>query len=478
MKILCNRGALTTFFFVVALTALLFVQTTSAQSKLNVGNPASSNTTSTPMEREKEAVKRELMTMFFAKWDSVTWGKIRKMLEESPWLLNERISLVSLLHRASAEGNLEAAEWLLSHGMDVDIKSDGWATPLFHVQDVQMARLLLEHGADVDMVNDAFGQSPLYGILANPLWFHPERGAAQRVESEKIASMLMACGAEIDQEDSNGNDFLHVLAMGEHYQWLEYYLRKGANPNTKDRAGLGIWFVPIMKKQNDIVDWLENRGLKYDPQDEALVTTVLKSGNKHVMKKFQKKGFDINREDSKTGFTLLERAIISGNTNSFDMLLECGAHGFNANKSHNGKLLIRSALKNIEFARYLMAQGYDANAKDASGRTPLFSAILVGPKEVVEFLLNNGADKNQVCAVDSDAFGWVDMANHKIVRLKSVTPLLLAVCGWRKNMVEVLLAYGADVNLRMPEGYTALAVAEKLRKKDIANLLRRNGAVE
>ncbi|MBI2441312.1 MAG: ankyrin repeat domain-containing protein, partial [Lentisphaerae bacterium] len=159
----------------------------------------------------------------------------------------------------------------------------------------------------------------------------------------------------------------------------------------------------------------------------------------------------------------------------------CGAKIGNANKKHGGTPLLHWAVGNAEFVRYLLDRGADADGKDYKGMTPLFTALLRGSPEALGLLLDNDADINQVIVTESDTLcwvGWRDETKHEFVRLHNVTPLLLAVCGWRKNMVELLLAYGADVNLRTAEGYTALAVAEKLRKKDIADLLRRNGGVE
>ncbi|MBI2438270.1 MAG: ankyrin repeat domain-containing protein, partial [Lentisphaerae bacterium] len=159
----------------------------------------------------------------------------------------------------------------------------------------------------------------------------------------------------------------------------------------------------------------------------------------------------------------------------------CGAKIGNANKKHGGTPLLHWAVGNAEFVRYLLDRGADADGKDYKGMTPLFAAVLLGSPESLGLLLDNGADINQVLVTESDTLcwvGWRDETKHQFVRLHNVTPLLLAVCGWRQNMLETLLAHGVDVNARTPEGYTALVVAEKTHNKKFADLLRRNGAVE
>lgn len=483
MKILCNRGNLTAAFFIVSLSAFLLVQTTQAQSNFKAGNLVSSNTASaTPTKRDKEVVRREIMTMFFAKWDSATWGKIRKLLEESPSLINARPAGSGWLHRACQEGNLEAAEWLLARGMDVDVQSDGGGlTPLFYVRDVKVAKLLLEHGADVNIKNVA-GRTALYEILANPLDAHPEKGDAQRVESEKIALLLMKYGADMNVEDHNGNTIFHALAQGKHYQWLGQYLRKGIGAKAKNKFGVGIWSALLSRGEDAVLDWLEKNGVTYDHKDKALVGHVVSYGNRHMMKKLQGKGLDIEEEDPLPRLTLLEKEIVKcNNTNAFNMLRACGAKIKDANKKHGGTPLLHSAVGNAEFTRQLLNYGADPEGKDYKGVTPLYTAILLGSPEVLGLLVDHGADMNQALVTESDTLcwvGWRDETKHQFVRLHNVTPLLLAVCGWRKNIVELLLAHGVDVNLRTAEGYTVLAVAEKLHKKDIAALLRQKGGVE
>ena len=110
---------------------------------------------------------------------------------------------------------------------------------------------------------------------------------------------------------------------------------------------------------------------------------------------------------------------------------------------------------NIEAVKQHIAAGMDVNAKhDAFGITSLEIAAIAGHKEIVELLISEGADVN---------------AKDK----KGRTPLHHAATHGRKEIVELLIAKGADVNAKTEGGITPLDWAK--RHPEIATLLRKHG---
>ena len=89
--------------------------------------------------------------------------------------------------------------------------------------------------------------------------------------------------------------------------------------------------------------------------------------------------------------------------------------------------------------------------------TPLILAIAVGNIEIIELLLADGADVN--AKAESD-----------------VTPLLLSIFKKDKRITELLLAHGADVNVKMEGGITPLHIAYAVGNKEIIGLLIASGA--
>jgi ankyrin repeat protein len=99
------------------------------------------------------------------------------------------------------------------------------------------------------------------------------------------------------------------------------------------------------------------------------------------------------------------------------------------------------------------------SSKDAAGDTPLHFAALKGHKDVVVVLLAYGAEVN---AKDN----YADTALHA------------AAAGGHKNVVEVLLANKADVNARDNDGDTPMHAAAAGGNKDVIELLRWHGGHE
>ena len=112
---------------------------------------------------------------------------------------------------------------------------------------------------------------------------------------------------------------------------------------------------------------------------------------------------------------------------------------------------------NIEAVKQHLAAGTDVNARGADGVTALLYAAAKGHKEIAELLIANGAD--------------VDAAKAK----DGVTPLHVAAASGHTEVVELLIANGADVNAQGVGGMTPLTWAENVNQKETAALLRKHG---
>ncbi len=127
-------------------------------------------------------------------------------------------------------------------------------------------------------------------------------------------------------------------------------------------------------------------------------------------------------------------------------------------------LIVAAEDGNIEAVKQNLAEGIDVDTRLPStfghiGETPLHGAATFGHKEIVELLIAKGADVN--------AKGGV---------IKGTIPLHKAASNGHKEVAEVLIAKGADVNAKSENGRTSLHNAAYNGHKEVVELLISKGA--
>lgn len=138
-----------------------------------------------------------------------------------------------------------------------------------------------------------------------------------------------------------------------------------------------------------------------------------------------------------------------------------------------------------EIVDLLLEHGADVLAADASDRTPLHMAVARGDARVVDTLLRRGADPAR-----RDRQGWTPLhhaaakGETEIARLLLAhgtdpnvlsalggTPLHEAAAGGSVEVARLLLAAGTDPSVRSKTGVTALDVAREYERSDVIRLL-------
>jgi ankyrin repeat protein len=174
-------------------------------------------------------------------------------------------------------------------------------------------------------------------------------------------------------------------------------------------------------------------------------------GHKEIAELLIEEGADVNAK-ADNGKTPLDRA----NDKETAALLR--KHGGKTGDWLNADKSIHKAARagHIEAVKQHIASGTDVNAKNGDGYTCLH-LTLGRHKEVAELLINKGADVNVKLPG-----GW--------------TPLLWAVINGLKEVAELLIASGADVNWKDKNGGTLLHRAALEGHKEIVKLLIAEGA--
>lgn len=115
------------------------------------------------------------------------------------------------------------------------------------------------------------------------------------------------------------------------------------------------------------------------------------------------------------GWTALIIAVMMSDASMVDFLLDAGADP-NLTAAANGETALSAAIgveaDPLQKVKSLIAAGADLNAQHVAGLTPLMSASLTGAPQIMQVLLEAGADLYAVDNEDRDAVYWADRRLH------------------------------------------------------------------
>lgn len=200
--------------------------------------------------------------------------------------------------------------------------------------------------------------------------------------------------------------------------------------------------------------------------DDSLISAV-REKNVNLAKSLLAQGADPDTVDG--SISALSIAIDKSDVEMVTVLLANGANPKGKNTAYGYTVLGDAVFGGIpEIVEMLLEAGADVTARDVYAQTPLCYAMDAYPTnggtdaqkaECVKVILGAGADINARSSGGS-------------------TPLIQAARWGQIECMKVLLAAGADVTLKDDSGYTALGLSETLMKRNVSDLLRQYGAKE
>ncbi|KAF3256424.1 hypothetical protein TWF192_001849 [Orbilia oligospora] len=344
------------------------------------------------------------------------------------------------LSYATEAGNEGIVSLLLAK--NADINKIAWfngRTPLSYAVEAGhkgIVSLLLAKGADIDNIALSNGRTPL--------------SYAAEAGHEGIVSLLLAKDADINKIAwSNGRTPLSYAAEAGHKGIVSLLLAKGADIGkialSNERTPLSYAAEVGHKKAVNI---LLDRGANID--------TVVGSGMRTPLSYAAASGHGI--------ITPLIHAAYGGHEAALVVLLKNGAKTV-ASSSGEPALAYAAAKERVKAVKLLLDHETDPNLYDKWGLTPLLEAALVGNLEIVNILLERGANTE---------FRSISTSSSSTIAGR--TPLSFAAESGNKLLIELLLGKGEELDSRDDKGRTPLMHAARNCKPEVVIQLLESGA--
>lgn len=422
---------------------------------------------------------------------------VRRMLQDS-----------TDMFYAAYSGDVYTVKRLLADGANPNMRVHGYPAIYYPVlnSDNTVCFALLDAGADPNIEYPG-GLFPLY--------------AAAEVGNIELVKKLLSCGAEIDKLTPKGCTALRNAVEEGHYPTAEFLIVKGANVNSVNKAGYTILDAAEREGQYRIAQLLKRYGavgnLSGLPGMEELAQLLNQNGDEapafipdypssratanqptrsDVQAAYAR--WETFKIDTRYRSSLLTMGIVENRPN----LVEQGLNeGESPNRRYsyeedNDSITTPNRVKiitpivqatvngSLEIVRLLIEHGADPNLAQKNGEYALLDAANRGYVEIAEYLLDHGADPNLDTGIGT-ALAFADNAAIMRILLEHGAdpnipdgdgdlPIIGSIDTRRMDEIELLIAYGTDMNHKNKRGVTPLERA-KMRgiSKEVAQIVAR-----
>ena len=355
----------------------------------------------------------------------------------------------SPLADAIASGDRRAALAMIDAGADVNKAQPDGTTPLqwaAYRVDEELVQRLLKKGANASVAN-RYGASPL--------------AEAARVANATLVGLLLEAGADANATNEDGQTALMLAARTGNVAVAEELVTHGADVNRRERF-----------KDQSAVMWAAGEN-----HPEMVAFLVSKGADLSIRARSTDWPTEISNEPRVQyrptgGLTPLLYAVRSGCLACVKTMLDKGADADTPNPDGMTPMIMALDNGHPALAKYLLDRGANPNTWDWWGRTPLYVAVTMrggldgraGPRtpESLEFitaLLDAGVNPNPQLAFKEPSRGGRDNRFRDDLLTTGATPLLRAAQTFDNDVVRLLLAHGAEVDLSNASGVTPFMAA-------------------
>uniref|UniRef100_A0A4W6C9A8 Ankyrin 3 n=1 Tax=Lates calcarifer TaxID=8187 RepID=A0A4W6C9A8_LATCA len=373
---------------------------------------------------------------------------------------------LTALHVAAHCGHYKVAKVIVDKKANPNAKALNGFTPL-HIackkNRVKVMELLLKHGASIQAVTES-GLTPIH--------------VAAFMGHENIVHQLINHGASPNTSNVRGETALHMAARAGQSNVVRYLVQNGARVDAKAKDDQTPLHISSRLGKQDIVHQLLSNGACPDATTSSGYTPLhlaAREGHRDVAAALLDQGASLGIT-TKKGFTPLHVAAKYGKIEVANLLLQKNALPDAAGKSGLTPLHVAAHYDNQKVALLLLNQGASPHAAAKNGYTPLHIAAKKNQMEITTTLLEYGASTNTEGNVDIVTLLLARDAPINMGNKSGLTPLHLAAQEDKVNVAEVLVNQGAIVDPETKLGYTPLHVACHYGNVKMVNFLLKNQA--
>lgn len=431
-------------------------------------------------------------------------------------------SLLTPIAVAASRGYLEIVKLLLDHGASACASdSSNWG-PLHSAAGqghLEIVRLLLERGANASL-QCTEGATPLYAACVH--------------KSADVAELLLSTGCDVNVAKENGFTSLHAACIKGHLALVRLLLRYGADTKALTDHGMSTFLGACISDNIELCEYLLQadpdidvnqanadgwsplhaaasnggvavakllleRGATSQPKagNRAMPLVVAaESGQLEVVKLLVEAGDDIAAADDQ-GHAAIHKAAAFGHVHVLEFLVGIGADLYAKDLAGANLLHLSAWNDRVEATKLLLGYGIPISCtRGDDGYTPLIGASRNGCADTVKLLLERGADPS-LCTTDgcqpltlAALRGHVDivkqLVNHSQPAKAKIndagdfgfTPFHAACETSHVEIVEFLLAKGADISLQAQNGCNGLHLAAMTGQVEVTKILLKQHGIE
>jgi uncharacterized protein len=340
----------------------------------------------------------------------------------------------TVLMTASRVGNMEAVQALLNHGANVNAKETYkgqtalmWAAAEGHPA---VIKALIAKGADINLVSSD-RDTTLPKLPAGSPVAPVSRGgltallfAARQGEIESVQALLDA-GANINQQDVDGNNALQLAILNTHYDMAKMLVDRKADANLANKDGRAALYMAVEMKNLDYSPRPPRKEMDKTTSMEVIEYLLAHNANPNQQLKASAEVIrfaqDHGDKTMSEGATPFMRAARSADVATMRLLLDKGADPKLANKDGLTALSVAAGVswaekvkgteaEALEAVKLCVEKGLDVNAGTDRGETAVHGATNRGANTIIKYLAEHGA---KLDLKNKQGFTALDIASGK-----------------------------------------------------------------